>query len=273
MGVLMIQEYAGDAGPGRWQAAGRTLSPYRDELDQTARVAYPPPLEGLIGTRWLRLAAEMAGLTSANWRPAPDPASTGPVRLPRVAMRTLGADVGSVRAARDFALATLRRWGTTERSQDIAIVVSELLTNALRHAVPGSAVPGSAVPGSAVPGSAVPGSAVPGSAVPGSAVPGSSASRTRRPIRFGLLQPGSCVLCAVADPSRAAPVLQTRGSLAETGRGLHIICALSDQWGYTASDTGKVVWAMFCPRLTDRLTRGRPTYLSGCAAIRWYRPS
>ncbi len=224
----MIEEYAGDAGPCRWQPAGRTLSPYRDELDQTARVAYPPPLEGLIGTRWLRLAAEMAGLTSANWRPAPDPASTGPVRLPRVAMRTLGADVGSVRAARDFALATLRRWGTTERSQDIAIVVSELLTNALRHAVPGSAVPGS------------------------------GASRTRRPIRFGLLQPGSCVLCAVADPSRAAPVLQTRGSLAETGRGLHIICALSDQWGYTASDTGKVVWAMFCQRLTGRLTRGRP---------------
>jgi Histidine kinase-like ATPase domain len=258
MGVLMIQEYAGDAGPGRWQAAGRTLSPYRDELDQTARVAYPPPLEGLIGTRWLRLAAEMAGLTSGNWRPAPDLASTGPVRLPRVAMRTLGADVGSVRAARDFAIATLRRWGTTERSQDIAIVVSELLTNALRHALPGSALPGSALPGSAL---------------PGSALPGSSSSRARRPIRFGLLQPGSCVLCAVADPSRAAPVLQTRGSLAETGRGLHIICALSDQWGYAASDTGKVVWAMFCPRLTARLTRGCATYLGCCAAIRGYRPS
>jgi hypothetical protein len=45
-------------------------------------------------------------------------------------------------------------------------------------------------------------------------------------------------------------VLQTRGSFAETGRGLHIICALSDQWGFTPSDTGKVVWAMFFPRLT-----------------------
>jgi hypothetical protein len=59
------------------------------------------------------------------------------------------------------------------------------------------------------------------------------------------------VLCAVADPSEAAPTPQTRGSLAETGRGLHIICALSDQWGYTApSETGKVVWALFHSRLT-----------------------
>ena len=143
-----------------------------------------------------------------------------PVTLPRVATRTLGPDTGSVRTARDFTLATLQRWGTAERSQDIAIVVSELLTNALRHAVPGS---------------------------------GDSAPR--RPIRFGLVQPGSCVLCAVADPSRAAPVLQTRGSFAETGRGLQIICALSDQWGFAPSDTGKVVWAMFGRRLILRYGR------------------
>ena len=73
----------------------------------------------------------------------------------------------------------------------------------------------------------------------------------RRPVWLGLLQPGPCVLCAVADPSEAAPTPQTPGSLAETGRGLHIICALSDQWGYTApSETGKVVWALFHSRLT-----------------------
>ena len=72
-----------------------------------------------------------------------------------------------------------------------------------------------------------------------------------RPVWLGLLQPGPCVLCAVADPSEAAPTPQTPGSLAETGRGLHIICALSDQWGYTApSETGKVVWALFHSRLT-----------------------
>jgi anti-sigma regulatory factor (Ser/Thr protein kinase) len=169
------------------------------------------------------LAAETAGLVNGGWRPSPDPTPVSQAFLPRVAIRTLGADAGSVRAARDFTVATLRRWGTAERSQDIAIVVSELLTNALRHALPGS----------------------------GRAGPHGS-------IRLGLLQPGPCVLCAVADPSNAAPVPQTPGSLAETGRGLHIICALSDRWGYTAqSDTGKIVWAMFYPRLTVHASWGR----------------
>jgi hypothetical protein len=178
-------------------------------------------LEAGIGARWLTLAAEMAGLAGGSRRSSPDPV---PVTLPRVATRTLGPDTGSVRTARDFTLATLQRWGTAERSQDIAIVVSELLTNALRHAVPGPGEP-----------------------------------RPRRPIRFGLLQPSSGVLCAVADPSRAAPVLQTRGSFAETGRGLQIICALSDQWGFAPSDPGKVVWALFGRRLMlryDRTKRG-----------------
>jgi anti-sigma regulatory factor (Ser/Thr protein kinase) len=149
-------------------------------------------------------AANMAGLASGNgWSPQ-DPALDW-VRPPRIATRTLGTGIGSVRVARDFTLATLHRWGAAERSDDIAIVMSELLANALRHALP---------------------------------APGD--------IRLGLLQPGPCVLCAVADPDTAAPVPQASGFLAETGRGLHIICALSDAWGYTAlSDSGKVVWATF----------------------------
>jgi hypothetical protein len=103
-----------------------------------------------------------------------------------------------------------------ERSPDITLVVSELLTNALRHGLPGC-----------------------------------GDTRPQRPVWLGLLQPGPCVLCAVADPSKAAPTPQTPGSSAETGRGLHIICALSDQWGYmTPSETGKVVWALFHSRLT-----------------------
>jgi anti-sigma regulatory factor (Ser/Thr protein kinase) len=155
-------------------------------------------------------AANMAGLASGNgWSP-PDSA-LGWARPPRIATRTLGMGIGSVRAARDFTHATLHRWGAAERSDDIAIVMSELLANALRHALPASAD-----------------------------------IRLRRPIRLGLLQPGPCVLCAVADPGTAAPVPQAPGFLAETGRGLHIICALSDAWGYTAlSDSGKVVWATF----------------------------
>jgi hypothetical protein len=210
----MIHEYA--------RARAARPAPLEAARPAPLEAARPAPLEA--GARWLTLAAEMAGLTSGSWRSSPDPAPTRPVPLPRVATRTLGPDTGSVRSARDFTIATLQRWGTAERSQDIAIVVSELLTNALRHARP----------------------------APGEPQP-------RRPIRFGLLQPSSGVLCAVADPSRAAPVLQTRGSFAETGRGLQIICALSDQWGFAPSDPGKVVWAMFSRRLMlryDRTKRG-----------------
>ena len=173
-----------------------------------------PYLESGTGWHWLIPAAEMAGLASGRGRPSPDPALARWAWLPRIATRALGADPGSVRTARDFTVATLHRWGAGERSSDITLVVSELLTNALRHA-------------------------------------GSGEMGPRRPVWLGLLQPGPCVLCAVADPSAAAPTPQTPGFLAETGRGLHIICALSDQWGYTApSETGKVVWALFHSRLT-----------------------
>ena len=105
--------------------------------------------------------------------------------------------------------------GMAERSPDIAIVVSELMTNALRHALPGS-----------------------------------GHTRPRRPVRLGLLQQGPWVLCAVADLGTAVPVPRAPGALDETGRGLQMICAFSDLWGCTTpSQAGKVVWALFCQRL------------------------
>lgn len=174
---------------------------------------------GGAGCRWLMVAAERAGLAGSNFRQSPDPA-LGPGHLPRIATRTPGTGAGSVRAAREYVIATLQRWGVAERREDIAMVISELLTNALCHAVP----------------------------PPGHA-------RPQRPVRLGLLQPGPCVLCAVTDPSKAAPVPQGLSSLAETGRGLHIVCALSDRWGYTTlNDSGKVVWATFTSPLAPPLS-------------------
>jgi Histidine kinase-like ATPase domain len=181
--------------------------------------AQPAGLVGSTGSHWLAPAAEMAGLARSDLPPSPDPAPTGWTCLPRIATRTPGVNAGSVRAARDFTFATLQRWGVAKRSEDIVIVVSELLTNALQHGQPSS-----------------------------------GDTRSRWPIRLGLLQPGPCVMCAVADPSEMVPIPQTPGSVAETGRGLHIVCALSDKWGYTPpSDMGKVVWAMFLTRLTPPL--------------------
>ena len=64
--------------------------------------------------------------------------------------------------------------------------------------------------------------------------------------QLGLLQPGHCVMCAVTDPSQAAPVPGKPGYFGETSRGLHIVAALSDQWGYVISpEQGKVIWALF----------------------------
>jgi anti-sigma regulatory factor (Ser/Thr protein kinase) len=140
-----------------------------------------------------------AGWAAANW-----------ARPPRVATRTPGLDARSVGAAREFSVATMRRWGVADRVDDIGIVVSELLTNALRHGVPDSEPP------------------------------------RRWPLRLGLVQPGRYVLCAVSDPGRRLPEPKEPDYLAESGRGLHVIGALSDTWGCTMpTEAGKVVWAVF----------------------------
>ena len=62
----------------------------------------------------------------------------------------------------------------------------------------------------------------------------------------GLLRQGAIVLCAVFDPGVGVPVVKEADHLAESGRGTHVVEALSDAWGWTAPDqSGKAVWAMF----------------------------
>jgi len=160
---------------------------------------------------WLMSAAEMAAEASGVWPLARDPAAQSWPGYPKVATRTPGAGAESVRVARDFTAATLQRWGVGERREDIVVVVSELLTNALRYTVP----------------------------CPGSVWP-------RWPVRLGLLQPGPWVLCAVSDPSDEVPVAREPGRFGESGRGLHVVGSLCDEWGCTEpGPMGKVVWAMF----------------------------
>jgi anti-sigma regulatory factor (Ser/Thr protein kinase) len=159
---------------------------------------------------WLTSAVAMGTMTGGNGSPMIDPLPIDSAPKPRTATRMPGTDARSVRETRDFTVSTLRKWGVADRLDDIVIVVSELLTNAIRHAHP------------------------------------RAGRRPRWPIRLDLLQSGPCVLCMVADPSDQPPVPCDPGCLAEAGRGLQIIAALSDQWGFTApSEMGKVVWAVF----------------------------
>ena len=179
-----------------------------------------------VGCQWLRAAAEMAGTACGNRFLSPGAGAPDWTRYP-ITTQTLSMDAEAVRAGREFCVAALQDWGATQRCEDITVVVSELLTNALRHAVPGL-----------------------------------GRTRPNWPIRLGLLCSEPCVLCAVADPSSSIPVPRKPGRLAETGRGLHVVSSLSDKWGYTTyttpSDAGKVVWAIFMTMPAAREARHAP---------------
>jgi hypothetical protein len=168
------------------------------------------------GWGWLRRAAEMAALGSGlsaagrvGLRYAGEP---GWPCYPRIAMRTPGTEPGAISAARKFTSVIMERWGAAHRGSDVAVVVSELLSNAVRHGLrPAAPTPPSG-------------------------------------IRLGLLHAGPSIVCAVTDPSSAPPVPREPDWLDEGGRGLHVIASLSDGWGAcldVPGQAGKVVWATF----------------------------
>jgi hypothetical protein len=114
-------------------------------------------------------------------------------------------------AARRLTGDTLRRWGLAALSEDAMVIVAELVANAVSHTVPNSE-------------------------------PGGECLGLRL-----LRRPGE-VICAVLDPSDAAPALMRPGALEEGRRGLQLVDALSDVWGWSpVAGRGKAVWAiLFC---------------------------
>ncbi|MBO0513464.1 ATP-binding protein [Streptomyces beijiangensis] len=124
----------------------------------------------------------------------------------------------AVGGARQFTRSTLAGWDLSDRFDDVALVVSELVTNALRHALP-------------------------------SDTPRDDGDEP--PVRLHLMRWTSRLVCAVRDPSHVSPEPQEQESddfSAESGRGLFLVESFADSWGWhplAGALRGKVVWALF----------------------------
>ncbi len=111
------------------------------------------------------------------------------------------------RGAREFTGQTLRGWGLLVLAEDAAVIVSELVTNALLHGC------------------------------------GLSAA-TADQVELILWRQAGQMVCAVTDPGPEPPVLVLPDPLAEAGRGLQVVQALSATWGWTRlGGCRKAVWA------------------------------
>jgi hypothetical protein len=141
--------------------------------------------------------------------------AAGEIGDPPSASCALGAEAESARQAREFTRVTLQDWGMTGRCDVAELVVSELVTNSLRHGLHSARwMPG------------------------------------EHPIGLTILRRDPYLICMVTDPGRARPVRIESYAGAEGGRGLHVVESCSVQWGWQpVAGDGKVVWALL--QLTD----------------------
>ncbi|MEU6219970.1 ATP-binding protein [Streptomyces sp. NPDC047022] len=140
-----------------------------------------------------------------------------PAAVSGAASCALPSHLEAVREARQFTRKTLVGWDVSERFDDVCLVVSELVTNALRHALPSSS--------------------------------GRTGGEQDAPVRLHLMRWTSRLVCAVRDPSHDGPVAgNSEDFSAESGRGLFLVDSFADSWGWhplTGALSGKVVWALF----------------------------
>lgn len=112
----------------------------------------------------------------------------------------------TAKATRCFARHTLESWEFTNKADNAITVANELVTNAIQHAL---------------------------------------TRHGDQSAWLALTALRHSVVCAVNDPSPRPPRPSAPGRLKGRGRGLRIVTALSDEWGYRTlgNGTGKTVWA------------------------------
>jgi anti-sigma regulatory factor (Ser/Thr protein kinase) len=160
-------------------------------------------------------AGSPAGMRQAGHllsaQPSPGAANSLPAQPSATCL--LGPRPESVKTGRDFTRATLLDWGMPALTDVAELVVSELVTNALRHGVPSVCKLAS-----------------------------------EHCIRLRLLAQAPFVMCMVTDPGSDIPVLRESGPDSESGRGLNVVESCSVRWGWHLVDEGgKVVWALMRP--------------------------
>ncbi|WP_435846520.1 ATP-binding protein [Streptomyces huasconensis] len=150
-----------------------------------------------------------------------------PAAVSTAASCALPARYEAVREARQFTRGTLGQWDIGERFDDVCLVVSELVTNALRHGLPAN-------------------------------TPRTPAQDP--PVRLHLMRWSERLVCAVRDPSHDSPVAgEAEDFSAESGRGLFLVDSFADSWGWhplAGTLSGKVVWALFLLRPGPRNEAG-----------------
>ncbi|GAA4934525.1 hypothetical protein GCM10023224_13910 [Streptomonospora halophila] len=124
---------------------------------------------------------------------------------------SLDAQPGAAGVARGICAGVLREWHLPEHAADVELVVSELVTNALRH---GRRV--------------------------------HTATGADDPIRLSMLRRGGELVCAVRDLSDRMPERRDPDFKFESGRGLHLVASFCSGWGVLpVLPAGKHVWARF----------------------------
>ncbi|CAL9524216.1 hypothetical protein SUDANB121_03916 [Nocardiopsis dassonvillei] len=164
------------------------------------------------GASWRRPSlAEAPRLPGGHWA---DPLGGTPLgRTDRTHESVTGAFASvpdSVGAARRLAERALAEWDLAGITDDVRLVLSELVGNACRHALD----------------------------------PGRAAAETPVVVRLSRAGGSGRVACLVADTSDRAPHKVDAHHFAESGRGLSLVAAFSGEWGWNPVRGGKVVWAV-----------------------------
>lgn len=121
---------------------------------------------------------------------------------------TLGAIRTSPGTARTAARSLLTEWELADLTESVELIVSELVTNAVRI---------------------------------------SASHEIPPPVVLRMSATGNSVLIEVWDGDPCVPHLQEPIDLdSESGRGLHLVASASTRWGWLPVQHGKIVWAEVC---------------------------